>query len=306
MPCGFVLHPQLDQFTPEAVGFMMPAMPIHSTAIVSPDARIAPDVLIEPYVMIDGPATVGPGCILRSGARLVGKVTLGTRNTVHSTAVLGDWPQDRKYSGEPSEVIVGDDNIFREGVTVHRGTGLNTKTVIGNRCYLMVNSHVGHNCVVSDDVTLVNGALLGGHVHVGERAIIGANSAIHQFCRIGRLAMISNAANMNVDMPPFFTAMATNTVTQLNAVGLRRSGMSRDSINAIRKMFQHVFRDARNHMLATALAGLPEDVAQVPEVQELLDFCRQTKQRDCEVPGVVGSECEPADRRRRRMIPSSA
>ncbi len=256
---------------------MMPAMPIHSTAIVSPDVHIAPDVIIEPYVVIDGPVTIGPGCIIRPGAKLVGKVTLGARNTVHSTAVLGDWPQDRKYSGEPSEVIIGDDNIFREGVTVHRGTGLNTKTIIGNRCYLMVNSHVGHNCVVSDDVTLVNGALLGGHVHVGERAIIGGNTAIHQFCRIGRLAMISNAACMQVDLPPFFTAMATNTITQLNAVGLRRSGMSREAINAVRKMFQHVFRDERHHMLAAALAGLPADIADIPEVQEVVAFCRQSK-----------------------------
>jgi UDP-N-acetylglucosamine acyltransferase len=149
--------------------------------------------------------------------------------------------------------------------------------MIGNRCYLMVNSHVGHNCVVSDDVTLVNGALLGGHVHVGERAIIGANSAIHQFCRIGRLVMLSNGAGMNVDVPPFFTSMATNTLTQLNAVGLRRSGMSRDSINAIRKMFQLAFRDTKGLFLATALENLPADVAAVPEVREVIAFCKASK-----------------------------
>ena len=253
-------------------------MPIHSTAIVSPEARIAADVVIRTLCRDRGACDRGAGCVIRSGAQLVGKVTLGARNTIHSTAVLGGWPQDRKYnSGEPSELVIGDDNIFREGVTVHRGTGLNTKTLIGNRCYLMVNSHVGHNCVVGDDVTLVNGALLGGHVHVGERAIIGAHSAIHQFCRVGRLAMLSNSAGMSVDMPPFFTAMATNTITQLNAVGLRRSGMSREAINAIRKMFQQVFRDARHPTLAAAFAGLPEEVASVPEVRELVDFCRQTK-----------------------------
>ncbi|MGN6368574.1 MAG: acyl-ACP--UDP-N-acetylglucosamine O-acyltransferase [Phycisphaerae bacterium] len=252
-------------------------MPIHSTAIVSSEARIAADAVIEPFVVIDGPVTIGAGSIVRSGAKLVGKITLGARNIVFPGAVLGDWPQDRKYKGEPSEVVIGDDNIFREGVTVHRGTGAGTKTVIGNRCYLMVNSHVGHNCVVADDVTLVNGALLGGHVQVGERAIIGANSAIHQFCRIGRLAMLSNAACMNVDVPPFFTSMATNTVTQLNAVGLRRSGMGRESINAIRKMFQHAFRDGRNHLLAAALTHLPAEIAEDPAVQEVIAFCRASK-----------------------------
>ena len=251
-------------------------MSIHPSAVISPEAKISSDVKIGPYAVIDGPVTIGPGSIIHSGAKLLGRVTVGARNVVHSTAVLGDWPQDRKYKGEPSEVIIGDDNIFREGVTVHRGTGLNTKTIIGNRCYLMVNSHVGHNCVISDDVTLVNGALLGGHVHVGERAIIGGNSGIHQFCRIGRLAMISNAAGMSVDFPPFFTAMATNTITQLNAVGLRRSGMSRESINAIRKIFQMVFRDSR-HTLAATFDRLPAEVVVVPEAQELLDFCRQTK-----------------------------
>ena len=251
-------------------------MSIHPSAVISPEAKISSDVKIGPYAVIDGPISIGPGSIIHSGAKLLGRLTMGARNVVHSTAVLGDWPQDRKYKGEPSEVIIGDDNIFREGVTVHRGTGANTKTVIGNRCYLMVNSHVGHNCVISDDVTLVNGALLGGHVHVGERAIIGGNSAIHQFCRIGRLAMISNAACMQVDLPPFFTAMATNTITQLNAVGLRRSGMSRESINGIRKMFQLVFRDSRQTLAAT-FDGLPAELVDVPEVRELLDFCRQTK-----------------------------
>jgi len=252
-------------------------MPIHPTAIVSSQAKIASDAVIGPYALIDGPVTIGPACTIHAGAKLLGSITMGTRNVVHSNAVLGDWPQDRKYKGEPSEVIIGDDNIFREGVTIHRGTGASTKTVIANRCYFMVNSHVGHNCVISDDVTLVNGALLGGHVHVGERVIIGGNCAVHQFCRVGRLAMLSNACCLQVDMPPFFISMATNTITQLNAVGLRRSGMPKESINAIRKMFQLGFRDVQNRTLSAALAALPAEVLAAPEVQEIIAFCKGTK-----------------------------
>ncbi len=230
-----------------------------------------------PYAVIEGPVTIGAGSVIHGGARLTGPLTMGERNVVHPNAMIGGWPQDRKYGGEFSETIIGDDNVFREGVTIHRGTGLNTKTVIGSRCYFMVNSHVGHNCVIADDVMLVNGAVLGGHVHVGARAMIGAYVAIHQFCRVGRLAMPSNACCLNVDLPPFFIAMGTNTVTQLNAVGLRRAGVSRESINGLRKMFQIAFREGHARPLMAALADLPAEVAGVPEVQEVVAFCKASK-----------------------------
>jgi UDP-N-acetylglucosamine acyltransferase len=248
---------------------------IHPTAVVDPAARIAPDVRIGPFCVVEGPVTIGAGTVLHSHARLRGPLTMGARNVVHSFVALGDWPQDRKFNGTFSQVLIGDDNIFREGVTVHRGTAPDSSTVIGSRCYLMVNSHVGHNCVVSDDVTLVNGALLAGHVHIGNRAIIGGNCAMHQFTRVGRLAMISNISACNVDMPPFCTSMATNTITQLNAVGLRRCGLPAANINAIRRMFQLLFRDHK--MLRTAIAELPSDLVAVPEVAEFVEFCRVSK-----------------------------
>ncbi|MCL2647659.1 MAG: acyl-ACP--UDP-N-acetylglucosamine O-acyltransferase [Phycisphaerales bacterium] len=250
---------------------------IHPTAVISPEAKLAADVEVGACVVIDGSVTIGPGCKIQPYAHILGHTTLGARNVVHSTAVIGDFPQDRKYRGEHSEVVIGDDNIFREGVTVHRGTGLNTRTVIGNRCYLMVHSHVGHNCVISDDVTLVNGAVLGGFVQVAPRAIVGAYTAMHQFCRIGRLAMTSNSASHNVDIPPFFIAMTVNTVTQLNAVGLRRSGMPAESINGLRKMFQFAFRDNAQRPLKIALAALPADVLAIPEVQEVIAFCNASR-----------------------------
>ena len=250
---------------------------IHPTAIVSSEARLADDVTVGPYAIIDGPVAVGPGCIIHAHARLIGPLAMGVRNAVHSGAVLGDGPQDRKFKGDFSELIIGDDNIFRENVTIHRGTGLNTRTVIGHRCYFMINSHVGHNAVVGNDVTLVNNAAMAGHTSIGDRAILGINCSLHQFCRIGRLAMLSNGIAMNVDFPPFFLSMATNTVHQLNAVGLRRSGMPRSSIDGLRRMFQQAFREQHDRPTRAALAGLPGEVLAVPEVQEVIAFYNTSK-----------------------------
>ena len=248
---------------------------IHPTAIIDPAATLGEGVEIGPYAVIEGPVILGPGCILHAMARIVGHVTMGARNTIHGTAVIGDYPQDRKYGGEPTQVIIGDDNIFREGVTIHRGTGPGTRTVVGSRNYLMAQSHIGHNCVVGDDVTIANAAALAGHVHVADRAIIGAHCGIHQFCRVGRMAMISNAACMNVDLPPFFLVMQTNFVAQLNAVGLRRSGVPRANISAVREMFQLVWR--QNRSVPKAIQDLPPRLLEVPEVREVVTFCQATK-----------------------------
>ena len=202
---------------------------------------------------------------------------MGQRNVVHGTAVIGDWPQDRKYHGEFSETIIGDDNVFRESVTIHRGTGLNTKTVIGSRNYFMVNTHVGHNGLIGNDITMVNGAMTAGHVQVSDRAIIGGYCAIHQFTRVGRLAMTSNGAMYNVDVPPFFIGMSTNFITQLNRVGMIRSGMSLESINAVRRMFKFLFRTNAGRTLGHGIKALPAELTQVAEVREFVEFCQGTK-----------------------------
>lgn len=248
---------------------------IHPSACIDPQARLAPDVRVGPFAVIVGPVTIGAGCVIHAHAQIRGPLIMGARNVVHGTAVLGDWPQDHKFTGEFSEVVIGDDNVFREGVTIHRGTGEHTRTVVGNHCYLMVNAHVGHNCIVGNNVTMVNGSMLGGFVQVGDRAIIGGNTAVHQFCRIGRLVMLSNACCMNVDVPPFFTSLTTNHLTQLNAVGLRRAGIPKENIDAIRHAFQILFRS--NRILGAAIELLPADLLKVPEVAEMVKFCKETK-----------------------------
>jgi UDP-N-acetylglucosamine acyltransferase len=250
---------------------------IHPTAIISPEACLDDDVIVGPYAVIDGAVRIGPGCEICAHCRLIGPLTMGARNVVHSMAVIGGEPQDRKFKAEFSETIIGDDNVFRENVTIHRGTEANSRTVIGSRNYLMSCAHVGHNATVGDDVTFINNAAMGGHTSIGDRAILGVNCSIHQFGRVGRLAMLSNSAGANVDVPPFFISMSIGTVTQLNAVGLRRSGMSRDSINGLRRMFQLAFRDRERRPLMRALQELPREVLAVPEVQEVIAFCRGSK-----------------------------
>jgi UDP-N-acetylglucosamine acyltransferase len=248
---------------------------IHPTAIIDPQARIDASVSIGAYTVIDGPVVIGPQCVIASQVKLIGPMVLGRGNTIHSFAVLGDAPQDLKYHDQPSRVIIGDGNIFREHMTVHRGT--NGDTVIGSNGFFMVGSHVGHNCRVGNGVTMVNSAVLGGHVQVSDRAIIGGLCAVHQHCRVGRLAMISNNSAHNVDIPPYCIAMDINMVTQLNAVGLRRSGMSRENINAVRQMFKILFRDNRGLSLNKKISLLPPELQAVPEVREFTDFVATSK-----------------------------
>lgn len=248
---------------------------IHPTAIIDPQARIDATARIGAYSVIEGPVTVGPDCVIASQVKLIGPLEMGRGNKVHSFAVLGDAPQDLKYNDQPSRVIIGENNIFREHTTVHRGTG--GDTVIGSNGFFMVGSHVGHNCRVGNGVTLVNSAVLGGHVQVFDRAIIGGLCAVHQFCRVGRLAMISNNSAHNVDIPPFCIVMNINTIAQLNLVGLRRSGISREHINGVREMFRILFRDNRGASLNKNITLLPAELLAIPEVREFTDFVANSK-----------------------------
>ena len=248
---------------------------IHPTAIVDPLAQVDRSVFIGPYAIVEGAVQIGPDCTIQAHAKLMGPLTMGRGNTVHSFACLGDAPQDLKFQGQESLLTIGEGNVFREHVTVHRGTG--GQTVLGSNNFLMVAGHVRHNCRLGNHVTLVNGALLGGHVVVEDRAIIGGNCAIHQFCRVGRLAMISLTSAYNVDVPPFCIAVSTNLITQLNSVGIRRSGMNLASQNALRRMFRWIYRTHAGVPLAKALDDLPAELGAVPEIQEFKTFVTASK-----------------------------
>ena len=176
---------------------------IHPTAFVHPDARLADDIVIGPQVYIDADVTIGRGTRIQHGTHVGRWTRIGENNVIHPLAVVGHDPQDLGYQGEEAWTVIGDGNVIREGVTVHRGNRPGTSTIIGSNNYFMVNSHVAHNCIIGNHVILVNGALLAGHVEVGDRAIISGNCQVHQFVRIGAFAMMRGGSGADKDVPPF-------------------------------------------------------------------------------------------------------
>jgi UDP-N-acetylglucosamine acyltransferase len=247
----------------------------HPTAVIDPRADLGEDVEVGPHVVIEGRVTVGPGCVLRAGAHLIGPLTLGSHNHVHSYAVLGDAPQHLRYANEDTRVEIGDHNIFREFVTVHRGTTHSWVTRIGSHNFLMANSHVAHDCVVGDRCVMANGAVLGGHVTLGDGVTLSGNSAVHQHVRIGRLALISGVSATSTDLPPFMIMQRINIVCGINIIGMRRAGMSNGAIDAVRKAFHLLYRGKM--VLSNSLPRIEQDLGHVPEVAELVAFIRASK-----------------------------
>jgi UDP-N-acetylglucosamine acyltransferase len=247
---------------------------IHATAVISPEADVAADVEIGPFAVIEGKVRIGPGCAIRPYAHLIGPLTLGRRNQVFSGAVLGERPQHLKYNGEPTSVEIGDENVIREHVTIHRGTTQSWKTVIGSRNFLMAGSHVAHDCRVGTGCILANGALLGGHCIVDDGAYLSGNSAVHQFVHIGRLALLGGTSGTSKDIPPFIIQQNINIIVGVNVVGMRRAGMSSAEIDAVRKAYHILFREGQ--VLPNALARLEAELGTAAAVRELIDFIRHS------------------------------
>ncbi|MDR3619720.1 MAG: acyl-ACP--UDP-N-acetylglucosamine O-acyltransferase [Paludisphaera borealis] len=249
---------------------------IHATAIVDPDAILAPDVQVGAYAIIEGPVEVGPGCVIESHACLNGPLRMGRDNFVGHGAVLGKSPQHRGYGDEPTGLEIGDGNVFREFVTVHRGTVQgNGVTTVGDRNLFMCNSHLGHDVRVGNGCTIVNNALVAGHVTLGNDCILSGNTAVQQRVRVGRLAMLGGMSSSTKDIPPFILQQGYNCVTGLNLVGLRRSGASTASINALRQAYRVLYREGRP--ISSALDRVEQDFGEIAEVAEFLDFIRHSK-----------------------------
>ena len=221
---------------------------IHPSAIVEPGAQLGTDVQIGPFAYVAATARLGDGCILAPHAVVLDHTTLGARCKIHACAVIGDFPQDLSFQNEPSFVVVGDDCTFRESVTIHRGTKPGTPTRVGNRVFMMANSHVAHNCEVGDHVIFANCAAIGGYVTVGERCFLGGNTGVHQFCHVGRLAMVGSGALVSKDLPPFCIAASSmnSFVAGLNVVGLRRAGLDAAQRALIKQAFNLVYRSGLN------------------------------------------------------------
>ncbi len=250
-------------------------MAIHPTAIIDPDAHISPDAEIGPYSIVGSGVTIGPRTRLLAHVYLEGKLTIGADNIFYPYCSCGVTPQDKKYKGEPSETRIGDRNSIREFVTIHRGTeGGGMVTAIGDGNLLMAYVHVAHDVIIHNHTILANGVTFAGHVVVDDYANIGGLSAIHQFCRIGKHAMIGSYSVIKQNVLPYSITAADHQVEVYgaNRIGLERSGYSSDAIEPLQNSFRILTRSGLN--TTQALARIEEEVAQTSEVRDLLEFIR--------------------------------
>lgn len=254
-------------------------MGIHPTAIIDPRAEVHPQAEIGPYVVVEGPVKIGRGTRVMAHGYLCGWTEIGEENEIHPGAILGDTPQDLAYHGEESYLRVGNRNVLREYVQVHRGTVPGSSTVIGNDNFLMANSHVGHNCRLGDHVVLANGALLGGYVDVGDRAFISGNCVVHQFVRVGRLSLMRGLSATSRDVPPYAIVDWQHTVRGVNVIGLKRAGFDEPRIREIKEAFRILFRKGRN--LSLALQEIEDKKGLSPEVTALLEFVKSSRRGVC-------------------------
>lgn len=257
---------------------MAQAPNIHPTAIIHPNARVHPSVQIGPYSIIEGDVQVGANTEIGAQVHLLGNTTIGEDNRIHTGCVLGDTPQDIKYQGEDTCLIIGDGNHIREHVTIHRSNSLDEDTTLGNGNFLMANSHIGHNSVIGNQNTLANGALIGGHVILADRAFISGNCMIHQFVRIGSYALMQGGTGITKDLPPFTIAHSINQISGLNTVGLRRAGFAPDIRTELKKAYHLLFRNKSGKTEAIRQARL-----QCPssEATMLIDFVAESTRGVC-------------------------
>ena len=255
-------------------------MAIHQTAVVDPMAQIHETVAIGPYAIIEGEVTIGEDTVVDAHAMISGPTTIGARNKIGSFTTVGSAPQDIHYKGEPTELIIGDDNQIREYVSIHRGTVSGKgKTVIGNNNMIMAYSHIAHDCVVGNRVIMANTATLAGHVEIGDNVNLGGFVGIHQFCRIGTFSYIGGMSGISLDVPPFVILSGTRNrmrITGINKIGMRRNGMSRENIGKLDEAFKIIFRSPQL-LLKDALAKVQEEIPDCPEVDIMIEFFQTSK-----------------------------
>ena len=252
---------------------------IHPTAIVETGAKLGEGVVIGPYCCVGAAAELDDGVRLHSHVVVEGKTLIGANTHVYPFASIGHPPQDLKYKGEESELVIGANNVIREHVTMNPGTaGGGLMTRVGNNCLFMVGSHVAHDCDVGNHVILANNATLAGHVAVDEFAILGGLSAVHQFCRIGRHAMIGGMSGVENDVIPYGSVTGNRARLEgLNIVGLRRRGFSRSEVAALRKAYRLLF--AQEGTMAERLDDVSEMYKDNGAVMEIVRFIRSDSSR---------------------------
>jgi UDP-N-acetylglucosamine acyltransferase len=251
----------------------MSATQIHVQAVVAPSAKLGCGVQIGPYAVVGEHVEVGDGCVLHTHAVVRGPAKIGRDNVFHAFSAVGGDPQDYRFQGEQTELVVGDGNTFRENVTINRGTvGGGGRTTVGSGNLFLASSHVGHDCHVGDNTLFVNGATLAGHVTVEDFATIGFCSPVHQFCRIGRYAYIGASTVITQDVPPF-SRVVTERETKsygVNTIGLERKGFTPERLKALQRAFRLLLRSKMN--TSQALAEMRKTLADSEDVKELIRF----------------------------------
>ena len=253
---------------------------IHESAIISNKAIIDPSVEIGPYCFIGDNVQLSKNNKLISHVSIVGHTSIGENNTFYPFTSIGSIPQDLKYKGEKSYLIVGNDNIFRENVTVNPGTeGGGFKTVIENKCLFMVGSHVAHDCLIKSNAILANNATLAGHVIIFENVVIGGNSAIHQFVQIGKFSMIGGMSGVGKNIIPYslYTGTRNDVELRVNIIGLKRKGLNSSKINNITKTFKLIFDQSNS--IENNVDKLPHELKNINEVFEIIEFIKNNKKR---------------------------
>jgi len=256
-------------------------MNIHPTAIIDPGAELDSSVIVGPYVIIEKNVRIGPDSIIKSHSVITGPTTIGAGNVIGPFATVGAPPQDLKYKGEDTELVIGDNNQIREYVSMHRGTVTDKAvTTVGFGNLLMGYVHIAHDCVIGNSAILANGATLAGHVQVEDYAIIGGLVAVHQFTRIGAYSYIGGLSGISRDVPPFIIVSGTRKqmrVSGINKVGLRRRGFDAATLKKLDKAYKIIFMTPEL-LLQDALERTATEITDCEPVDQLLNFFRTSKQ----------------------------
>lgn len=261
---------------------------IHPTAIVESSARLADSVSVGPYCVVGPDVELGEGVSLISHVVVTGRTTVGAGTRIFPFASIGHQPQDLKYKGEPSTLVIGSNNTIREHVTMNPGTeGGGMVTRIGDNGLFMVGVHIGHDCQVGSNVILANNATLGGHVVLGDHAVLGGLCAVHQFVRIGRHAMVGGMSGVEFDVIPFGTVTGNRAaLSGLNIIGMKRRGYSTEDINALRAAYRELFQG--EGVFAERLAAVAGKYQNSPAVAEVIEFVRAESSRGLCQPAKAG------------------
>ncbi len=262
---------------------------IHPSSVIEDGARIAPDARIGPFCFVGSNVTLAAGCELVSHVTVVGRTSIGERTKIFPFASIGHPPQDVKYSGEESTLVVGSDCTIREGVTMNPGTAHGRMTTtVGDHCLFLANAHVAHDCEIGNHVIFSNNVMPAGHCHIGDYVIVGGGAGIHQFVRIGAHAFIGGMSAIENDVIPYGMAMGNRAyLAGLNIIGLKRRNFSREQIHELRRAYKALF--SHEGTLAERADRVTSDFAGQETVQEILDFISASKDRAILVPRDTGS-----------------